>query len=164
MRQITILFLRAGAVLCSACSFHAYRQTENITPLSYQDAQLLILRNEGKLRRLVLLPIKHDYTDVLWIKWPDTDEKAIKRKVQLKVLDILINWKGYEIIPINADNYRGLERPGLSFEEMGQKCNLLADWAKQSTDNAEPPPEVGTDDFEYRAPIKCRRRAGGTRP
>lgn len=118
--------------------------------LSQQSPETTLERSVGKLRRLVVLPIKYEAIVGSFNKsiaffsnhTPDEYERVIKKALLSETITLLNDWKGYEVISLDVYDSIVQEKLRISSEKLQKNLLTLADWAKKSSIKAEPPEEI----------------------
>ena len=118
--------------LCSACvSTSVWQASGEFTPLSYRRADEGFARSVGKLRRLVLLPVRLEQA-----------RQEVVEGWSSRALRILSDQKGYEVIPLDLYEDIIATRLDVSVEETRRNADRLTRWASESADGAPPPEDV----------------------
>ena len=134
----------------SACSSSVSQQSPETTP-SYRLSETTIERSVGKLRRLVILPVRYDAIvgsfnksiAALFLHYtPEEYENDIKKVLLSETISQLNDWKGYNAS--SFDVYRAMvqEKFRISSEQLQKNLVTLADWVKKLSTEAEPPEEI----------------------
>lgn len=151
---------RYGALLlflfCQGCSSHFWQVSRDITPISYQAAEEGVKRTVGKLRRLVILPVRYERNRVIFEGNPtEGQKKGTARTVLLKVKEHLVDWKGYEVVLLEMYEDIYPEKLGLTPDAVAKDIAALTDWARSAADGQPPPPEISAMAAEIGRPLNC---------
>ena len=132
---------------CTACS-SVWQEPREITPQTYDVSVWRIERSVGRLRRLGLAPPKFSENFYILTSefWAEENEKRLKEletgieeRLLATAKNQLTREKGYDVEVLEAGERTLRGELGFSKEEYQQSLELLANWAKDSADGAEPP-------------------------
>ncbi len=128
----------------SACAPKVWQTSSNVSPSSYAVLQTpAIERSVGKLRRLVLLPVKHEMKQILSKREPEQKNyKVFTGAIASSVRELLVNTKGYDVVPMDLYEDMLPEKLYLSREQVQTRTALLLKWAASSADGEDPPRDV----------------------
>lgn len=128
---------------CHGCSSHFWQESRNITPVSYQAAEAGVTQTVGRLRRLVILPLRYERNHAIFeSSLTEGQKRKIARAVLVKTTEHLANLKGYEVITLEMYEDIYPEKLGLTPETVAKDVAALTDWARSSADGQPPPPEA----------------------
>lgn len=144
MRTAASRLAAVSLLLCSACaaSVSTWQASDEITPLTYRPVNPSVKRSVGKLRQLVLLPIRFERVDEDGA--PGSVSAWDVEKWASLTFQILSEEKGYEILPMEF--YQDILATALrvSVDAVRRYPDSLERWARDSPDGALPPEEVVT--------------------
>jgi hypothetical protein len=129
----------------SACSTTTVSQdSTEITAITDNRPNASVERSVGKLRRLAIAPVGYKVIEGSFVALfgGTTNENNFKKALLSETMSLLNDWKGYEAVPI--DLYEDVLREKLnpSDEQIQKHMDVLADWAKESTNGEDPPEEI----------------------
>lgn len=138
------LALSVVALLVAACanaSTPVWQSPGPITPSSYRSSDPRVVRTIGKLRRLAMTPPRCQSYSVSGAR-DALKEASLCRDLGTETRRLLVDGKGYEVIPV--DLYTDLPRQKfeMSAEQLGGALHSITEWARHASEGQRPPSEV----------------------
>ncbi len=142
MRTAFSLLMAWVFVASIACSPKKPTANLETTPITYRPPQTPIERTVGRLRRLAIAPVNYDCVKFLGYCTSKAVEENLKRKLLAESIILLIDWKGYDVVPIDPNFDLLADNLKTSAEQITQDLGVLAHWAMKSFDIDGSRPEV----------------------
>jgi hypothetical protein len=139
---VFVLLFSAG---CS--SSYVWEETREITPITYSAWKEPVDRNVGRLIRVGLLPITFDFELQSTLFAGVSDRQAIENRfiegLSVWTKNILEERKGYEVVALDTmietlSRAPDVNEPDVHETAIARHMDVLAAWAKDSADGAEP--------------------------
>ena len=135
MRTAVSLLMASVIVPLIACSPKRPTASLETTPISYQPSQTPIERTVGKLRRLAIAPVNYDCVKFLRYCPSEAVEENLKGTLLAESIILLIDWKGYDVVPIDPNINFLADHLKTSAEQITQDLGVLGHWAMKSFDD-----------------------------
>jgi hypothetical protein len=140
-RGLALLVVGLLAAACANGATQVWQSPGPITPSSYRSSDPRVVQTIGKLRRLAMTPPRCQSHSVSGAR--DAGDKAIVcRDLGTAMRRHLVDWKGYEVIPLDLYADLSREKFEMSAEQLCEALDRISEWVRHAPDGEPPPPEV----------------------